>query len=184
VSLTYSDVHRVRARFFVSLFADLGDVVWSEPVADRAEGLADGASFTLVTGALESRDRDRRETFLEAIGAALVFLIDWNKARKQLRLFVAKEDAIAVLRWAARASLGHRAFLEHGGARLDRRRHPPRRQPPHRLRRPAGVTIMSAVLSGRDDVSRGRRVAELGHRSAARPHRATLDIVAMSSLHM
>lgn len=118
VSVTYSDVHRVRARFFVSLFADLADVAWSEPVADRVEGLADGASFTLVTGALESRDRDRRETFLEAIGAALVFLIDWNKARKQLRLFVAKEDAIAVLRWAARASFGHRAFLEHGGARL------------------------------------------------------------------
>ncbi|MDK9698215.1 MAG: hypothetical protein OEL76_17705 [Siculibacillus sp.] len=118
VSLTYSDVHRVRARFFVSLFADLPDVAWNEPTEERAEGLADGAGFTLVIGTLATHDRERRETFLEAIGAALVFLIDWNKARKQLRLFVAKDDAVAVLRWTARAGFGHRAFLEHGGARL------------------------------------------------------------------
>ena len=118
VSLTYTDVHRVRARFFVSLFADLGDVVWSEPVGDRAEGLAEGESFTLVTGSLVTRDRDEREAFLAAIGAALVFLIDWNKARKQLRAFVAKDAAVTILRWAARAEFGHRAFLEHGGAKL------------------------------------------------------------------
>jgi hypothetical protein len=118
VSLTYSDVHRVRARFFVSLFADLADVVWSDPTDDRAEGLAEGAHFTLVTASLETHDRDRRDAFLEAIGAAVVFLIDWNKARKQLRRFVAKDAAVAVLRWAARAELGHRAFLEQGGARL------------------------------------------------------------------
>ena len=118
VSLTYTDVHRVRARFFVSLFADLGGVVWSEPVGDRAEGLAEGESFTLVTGSLVTRDRDEREAFLAAIGAALVFLIDWNKARKQLRAFVAKDAAVTILRWAARAEFGHRAFLEHGGAKL------------------------------------------------------------------
>ena len=118
VSLTYSDVHRVRARFFVSLFADLTDVSWSDPTEDRAEGLAEGANFTLVTATLDTHDHDRRDAFLEAIGAAVVFLIDWNKARKQLRGFVAKDDAITVLRWAARAGFGHRAFLEQGGARL------------------------------------------------------------------
>lgn len=118
VRLTYTDVHRVRARFFVSLFADLADVAWSDPTTDRAEGLAEGEGFTLVTGTLVSPDRDRREAFLAAIGAALVFLIDWNKARKQLRLFVAKDDAVAILRWAARGGHGHRAFLEQGGARL------------------------------------------------------------------
>ena len=118
VRLTYSDVHKVRARFFVSLFADLPGVEWSEPTDDRAAGLAEGATFTLVTGSLVGHDRERREAFLEAIGAALVFLIDWNKARKQLRPFVAKDDAITVLRRAARAGHGHRAFLEQGGARL------------------------------------------------------------------
>jgi uncharacterized protein Yka (UPF0111/DUF47 family) len=118
VTLTYSDVHRIRARFFVSLFADLGDIAWSEPTKDRAEGLADGANFVLVTGTLTAAERERREAFLEAIGAALVFLIDWNKARKQLRRFVAKDDAIAILGWAARRGIGHRAFLEQGGAAL------------------------------------------------------------------
>jgi uncharacterized protein Yka (UPF0111/DUF47 family) len=56
--------------------------------------------------------------FLEAVGAALVFLIDWNKARKALRKLIANSDAIQVLDWAARHEIGHRAFLELGGAEL------------------------------------------------------------------
>ncbi|THD45641.1 MAG: hypothetical protein E8A46_28475, partial [Bradyrhizobium sp.] len=56
--------------------------------------------------------------FLAALGAALVFLIDWNKARKLLRSWVAKEDAARILDWAARQHLGHRAFLELGGNEL------------------------------------------------------------------
>ncbi len=40
--------------------------------------------------------------FLEAVGAALVFLIDWNKARKALRKLISNSDAIHVLDWAAR----------------------------------------------------------------------------------
>ena len=55
---------------------------------------------------------------LTAIGAALVFLIDWNKARKLLRNWVAKKDAVRILDWAARHRLGHRAFLELGGNEL------------------------------------------------------------------
>jgi uncharacterized protein Yka (UPF0111/DUF47 family) len=59
-----------------------------------------------------------RNAFLSALGAALVFLIDWNKARKLLRSWVAKEDAARILDWAARQQLGHRAFLELGGNEL------------------------------------------------------------------
>src|SRR5581483_7362367 len=54
----------------------------------------------------------------EATGAALVFLIDWNKARKVLRNWVSKGDAVHVLEYAARHRFGHRGFLELGGREL------------------------------------------------------------------
>ncbi len=47
-----------------------------------------------------------------------MFLIDWNRARKQLRAFLRGPDRLALLRWAAEAEVGHRGFLELGGARL------------------------------------------------------------------
>ena len=71
-----------------------------------------------MTGRCEADDARRRDAFLTAIGAALVFLIDWNKARKVLRSWVSKSDAIRVLDWAARHRVGHRAFLELGGGEL------------------------------------------------------------------
>ncbi|GAH75922.1 unnamed protein product, partial [marine sediment metagenome] len=46
------------------------------------------------------------------------FLIDWNKARKLLRSWVAKDDAARILEWAARHRIGHRGFLELGGNEL------------------------------------------------------------------
>ena len=47
-----------------------------------------------------------------------MFLIDWNKARKLLRTWVSKDDALKILDWAARNRIGHRAFLELGGSEL------------------------------------------------------------------
>ena len=47
-----------------------------------------------------------------------MFLIDWNKARKILREWVSKSDAIRVLAWGAFHRVGHRAFLELGGGEL------------------------------------------------------------------
>ena len=51
-------------------------------------------------------------------GGSLVFLIDWNKARKLLRTWISKSDAVDVLDWAARNRIGHRGLLELGGAEL------------------------------------------------------------------
>ena len=118
VDVTYTDVHRSRAKFFIDLFSSFEDVVWTAPSARKAEGLAEGAAFEFVTAHLDVADPRRRDAFLSAVGAALVFLIDWNKARKQLQRFVDKDDAIRVLDWTARRHLGHRAFLELGGADL------------------------------------------------------------------
>ncbi len=47
-----------------------------------------------------------------------MFLIDWNKARKVLREWVSKADAVRILQWAALHRIGHRGFLELGGSEL------------------------------------------------------------------
>jgi uncharacterized protein Yka (UPF0111/DUF47 family) len=117
VTVTYTDVHRARARFFVALF-DKFPATWSGLDRHAADGLGDDGTFYLVTGDYQAEGAEERDEFLAAIGAALVFLIDWNKARKLLRSWVAKNDAAELLGWAARHRIGHRAFLELGGDEL------------------------------------------------------------------
>ena len=79
--------------------------------------LAEGMPFQLVTGSFQAADEPACLTFLEFLGSRLVFLIDWNKARKQLRPFLRGPRRQEVLLWAARNDAGHRGFLEIGGAR-------------------------------------------------------------------
>jgi uncharacterized protein Yka (UPF0111/DUF47 family) len=91
---------------------------WSGLDRHVAAGLGDDSAFFLVTGQYQTDSAADRDAFLAALGAALVFLIDWNKARKLLRSWVAKDDAARILEWAARQRIGHRAFLELGGNEL------------------------------------------------------------------
>jgi hypothetical protein len=116
-TITYTDVHRRRARFFMGMFANLG-VDWN-PISERsAANLADRPAFYLVVGRHKAGDAAGLDRFLEHLGSRLVFLIDWNKARKALGTFVDRNAAVALLTDAAAADLGHRAFLELGGAEL------------------------------------------------------------------
>ena len=117
VTLTYTDVHRARAKFFVGLF-DGFQAEWSGLERHAAEGLSQDESFFLVTGRYRADGAAACNEFLAAIGASLVFLIDWNKARKVLRGFVSGDEAVHLLDWAARHRVGHRAFLELGGNEL------------------------------------------------------------------
>jgi uncharacterized protein Yka (UPF0111/DUF47 family) len=117
VTVTYTDVHRARAKFFMALLDGFA-VRWSGLDRHAAAGLEEDSSFFLVTGLYEARDAEDCCAFLESVGASLVFLIDWNKARKLLRSWVAKSDAARILDWAARHRIGHRAFLELGGNEL------------------------------------------------------------------
>lgn len=117
VTVTYTDVHLARAKFFISLF-DKFDATWSGLDRHTAAGLGEDNSFYLVTGQYQAANAADRNEFLAAAGAALVFLIDWNKARKLLRAWVAKDDATRILEWAARQRIGHRGFLELGGNEL------------------------------------------------------------------
>jgi uncharacterized protein Yka (UPF0111/DUF47 family) len=117
VTVTYTDVHLARAKFFIGLFRNYS-VQWSGLERKSAIGLGDDGTFYLVTGRLPFDSGASRDAFLENLGASLVFLIDWNKARKVLREWVSKTDALRILNWAALHRVGHKAFLELGGGEL------------------------------------------------------------------
>ena len=52
------------------------------------------------------------------MGSRLVFLIDWNRARKRLRLLLPRKEGADLLKWAADNDLGHMAFLRAGGEQM------------------------------------------------------------------
>jgi uncharacterized protein Yka (UPF0111/DUF47 family) len=117
VTITYTDVHRPRSAFFAGLLSDF-PVQWSGTDRQSAAGLGEDGVFYLITGTYVADTNVQRDAFLEATGRSLVFLIDWNKARKGLRAFVPKDQSVRILDWAARNRVGHRAFLELGGGQL------------------------------------------------------------------
>ncbi|MFG1423731.1 hypothetical protein [Roseixanthobacter liquoris] len=117
VTVTYTDVHLARAKFFTGLLRDF-PAQWSGLERKSGEALGDDGVFYLVTGRYPYGEPAARDAFLEEVGASLVFLIDWNKARKVLRNWVPKADAVRVLDWAARNRVGQRGFLELGGSEL------------------------------------------------------------------
>jgi uncharacterized protein Yka (UPF0111/DUF47 family) len=114
VTITYTDVHAERLAFFQDMLKSF-KILWEK---QRTDVLAAGSAFTLATGRLEAADDAACRAYLTFLGSRLVFLIDWNHARKQLRGFLRGADRLALLRWAAEAEIGHRGFLEQGGARL------------------------------------------------------------------
>ena len=117
VGLTYSDLHRRRFAFFQSLLCEVG-ASWSEPQARTSAGLNFGATYYVGTAQFDCADEEALQRVLEGIGARIVFLIDWNRARKRLEQFVGKTDATAILAEAARRRVGHMAWLAAGGEQL------------------------------------------------------------------
>jgi uncharacterized protein Yka (UPF0111/DUF47 family) len=116
-TLTYTDVHAQRAAFFRGLFKPYG-VRWDDTRARRSESLAAGAEFVFCLGRFDAKDDDELKRYLAFLGSRIVFLIDWNRARKRLHNFVKDDEAVAVLKWAAEHNYGHRAFLKLGGERM------------------------------------------------------------------
>lgn len=114
VSVTYTDIHPERLAFFQDMLKAHA-VKWE---SNRASALAAGEPFYLATGRYDAADAGACAAYLELLGSRLVFLIDWNRARKQLRGFLRGADRLALLAWAAQAEVGHRGFLQLGGARL------------------------------------------------------------------
>ncbi|MBT9502594.1 MAG: phosphate transport regulator [Burkholderiaceae bacterium] len=117
ITLTYSDLHRVRLEFFQAMLEPFG-AMWSALEARTSAELNRGEAYSVSTAQFDCADEAALESALEGIASRIVFLIDWNRARKRLQAFVEKDVAIAVLADAARLDIGHRAWLQVGGERL------------------------------------------------------------------
>ena len=117
ITLTYSDLHRIRLEFFQTLLEPFG-AQWSGPESRASADLNQGEAYSVATARFDCADDTALEAALEGIGSRIVFLIDWNRARKRLQAFVKKEDAIGILAEVARLDIGHRAWLQVGGERL------------------------------------------------------------------
>lgn len=117
VSVTYTDVHLQRLLFFQSLFEGTG-ISWEDTVSRTAGEKFEDELYHLSVGRLEAKDREGLKNFLAFLGSRIVFLIDWNRARKSLRNFMRNADCVKVLQWAAKNECGHRAFLILGGEQL------------------------------------------------------------------
>jgi len=109
ITITYSDVHRARLRFFQGLL-DSYAVTWTPAPSEGA--------FEASVGKYVADTPAHIEQFLRFLGSRLVFLIDWNRARKRLGRLVSKRAAVELLRWAADNNVGHRGFLEAGDVAL------------------------------------------------------------------
>lgn len=110
VTITCSDVHLSRLAFFQGMLASWG-VDWPDTVSRRAAEHFESDVYHLAVGEFRCDDVARTAQFLEHLGSRVVFLIDWNRARKRLRAFVRTADAVDLLRWAAENDVGHVAFL-------------------------------------------------------------------------
>ncbi len=113
LSVTHSDIHWRRLDFFCRRLDRFSWTVSNR----RAVGLEEEV-FELATGVLDAPSLDALDEWLERLGASLVYLIDWNKARKSLSRLVPQTDAIAILNWGADQEVGHRGYLEVGGDAL------------------------------------------------------------------
>jgi uncharacterized protein Yka (UPF0111/DUF47 family) len=116
VTITYTDVHIERLLFFQGLF-DRFAVRWQDTVSRRAADLSEDL-YHLCLGTYAARDPADLLAYLTHLGSRLVFLIDWNRARKRLRKFAKRRVCLEVLRWAADNDLGHMGFLVLGGDQL------------------------------------------------------------------
>ncbi|MBZ9797268.1 DUF47 domain-containing protein [Mesorhizobium sp. ES1-4] len=117
LTLTYSDLHRQRFGFFQELLSQIG-AKWSAVGSRMTEALNSGDAYYVGTAAFECADEAALHKALQGLGARIVFLIDWNRARKRLRQIVGKAGSIAVLNECARREIGHRGWLEAGGETL------------------------------------------------------------------
>jgi uncharacterized protein Yka (UPF0111/DUF47 family) len=117
VLVTHTDIHLPRLQFFRSLIESTG-IAWEELSSQQSAAIPEADIFYVARGHYAAPDAAALGRFLEQLGSRLVFLIDWNKARKRLGLLVPNEKAVAILRWAADHDFGHRGFLTLGGERL------------------------------------------------------------------
>ena len=117
ISLTYSDLHPGRFGFFRQMLEDMG-FGWQVFDPRVSEGLNAGKPYLVGQARLEAQDSAQLQTGLDNVASRIVFVIDWNRARKRLQHFVNKPRAQQLLAQAARSDWGHMAWLLAGAERL------------------------------------------------------------------
>jgi uncharacterized protein Yka (UPF0111/DUF47 family) len=117
ITLDYSDLHSARFEFFQSLLLPFG-AQWTHPQSKVDARLNRGQTYSFGSARFDCADDAALDAALEGIASRIVFLIDWNRARKRLLFFVSPDDAVEVLREAARLDVGHMAWLKAGGEQL------------------------------------------------------------------
>ena len=116
--VTYTDVHPERLRFLQAMLARF-PVSWGAAQTRMVAGLAEGRRSTWRSAGCEAADEAGLLAYLEFLGSRLVFLIDWNRARKALRSFLrGAGPGRGCCNGRRTQEVGHRGFLELGGARL------------------------------------------------------------------
>ncbi len=116
VTVTYSDNHLPRLFFFQGMFTDW-EVEWCD-IQSRTDQAFENGVYHLCVSNYTARDKADLKAYLTYLGSRLVFLIDWNRARKRLQLLVKRQEALSLLSWAAANDTGHMAFLKAGGERM------------------------------------------------------------------
>jgi hypothetical protein len=106
-TVNYADVHRRRIRFLQDLLQPYA-VEWDDSTLTAA------TDWQMSVGRYTADTAEDLERFLTFLGSRLVFLVDWNRARKRLARLVRKSDAVKVLKWAADNNVGHGGFLRAG----------------------------------------------------------------------
>ena len=117
VNLTYSDLHGARFDFFRQMLEEFG-FEWTvfDPVT--SDGLNAGKPYQVGRATFKAENDSQLLQGLEAVASRIVFVIDWNRARKRLQNFVRKPLAFSILQRAAQQDWGHMAWLLAGGDRL------------------------------------------------------------------
>ncbi len=116
-TVTYTDIHLPRLEFLRGMLSRW-DIKWNDTMSKQGKAGFEKDMYHLTVGRFSAADREEQKAFLEHLGSRLVFLIDWNRARKALREFLPKADCVTALRWAADNDVGHMGFLRLGGAKL------------------------------------------------------------------
>ncbi|AKU99576.1 hypothetical protein AKJ09_06240 [Labilithrix luteola] len=114
VAITSTDVHLQRLEFLERLLARF-PMHWDDVASRSARTIPHAEVFFQHTGIYEAPSSEELERFLTFLGSRLVYLIDWNRARKAIRSFVSKAATIEILDRAASEGWGHRGLLEAGG---------------------------------------------------------------------
>lgn len=117
VNLTYSDLHAGRFDFFRQMLEAIG-FEWTVYDPVTSDGLNAGKAYQVGRATFNADGDDMLMAGLEAVASRIVFVIDWNRARKRLQNFVRKGQAQALLRHAADEEWGHMAWLLAGGEQL------------------------------------------------------------------